>query len=46
MLEDEYTADLGKIAGFKFNGVGAIDYLRLRDKTGSLIFEEDFEPVL
>ena len=48
VLEEEYTADLGKIAGFKFkfNGVGAVDYLSLKNEDGALIFQEDFEPVL
>ena len=45
VLKDVYTADLGKIAGFKFkfNGVGSVDYLRLKSSSGTLLFEEDFE---
>lgn len=41
----EYSKNLGKIAGFKFkfNGVGQVDFIKLKNNVDSLVFEESFE---
>jgi len=43
-----YSRDLGKIAGFKFkfNGVGEIDFVQLKNHNNNLLFEESFDPYL
>jgi len=40
----QYQNPVGKISSlmFRFKGVGSIDYVRLYDDKGSLIFEDDF----
>ena len=43
--KDSYTDDAGKIAGlrYRFHGPGAVDYVRLLDGGGELVYAEDFE---
>lgn len=43
--EETYKEDFGKIVGliYIFDGTGSIDYARLRDGKGSIVFEDDFE---
>ena len=43
--KDTYTEDAGKIAGvrYRFHGPGAVDYVRLLDGGGELVYAEDFE---
>lgn len=48
IYKNEYTVDLGNIAGFKFkfNGVGSVDYVRLKNHENSMVFEDGFEESL
>ena len=43
--KDAYTEDAGKVAGlrYRFHGPGAVDYVRLLDGEGILVYAEDFE---
>jgi hypothetical protein len=43
--EETYKEDFGKIVAliYIFDGTGSIDYARLRDGNGSIVFEDDFE---
>jgi hypothetical protein len=42
--EETYKEDFGKVVGFIyiFGGTGSIDYARLADTEGKLVFEDDF----
>jgi hypothetical protein len=42
--EVEYTKDFGDIKGmiFTFTGPGAVDYVRIQDLGGKMVFEDDF----
>lgn len=43
--EEVFKKDLGKIMGlvYIFDGSGSIDYVRLDDEKGKIVFEDDFE---
>jgi hypothetical protein len=45
VLQATYKKDFGKIVGITlaFNGPGAIDYLRIRNTAGQLVYSEEFE---
>ena len=40
-----YKATAGKLAGFrlKFKGSGEVDYVKVRDEKGNMVYEENFE---
>jgi len=46
-LEELYSIDLGKIVGFKFkfNGVGEVDDVVLKDNSDTIVFSDSFEAI-
>ena len=48
VYQGSYPDDVGKIAGlrYRFHGPGAIDYVRLWDAQGEVVYEEEFDKAL
>ena len=48
VYQGSYSDDVGKIAGlrYRFHGPGAIDYVRLWDAQGEIVYEEEFDKAL
>lgn len=45
IYETAFAQDFGKIVGmdYRFSGLGEVDYVRLQDLTGRVVYEESFE---